>query len=943
MRYIAIDLETTGFDPETCEIIEVGAVRFEDGRPAAEFSSLVRAAGPVPPEVVTLTGIDPAAVATAPPAAEVLAALRAFAGADPVVGHNVAFDLGFLAQAGLHLGGVAFDTYDLAAATQPAITRMDLHSLAEALGVGLDRWHRALDDARAAGAIFAELVAQLDAMPRSVRVTLAGFARRAGSPLAGLLEPPPFSPASAPPGGAPALDPPADAAAGALGRLPPPLPPPLAPREEWEAIAAAEVATLFATLEDRSHAEPELLPGFRRRAEQERYAAAVAGAQGTGAHLAVEAGTGTGKSLGYLLPSALLAARSGRRVVVSTHTLNLQEQLVERDLPAALRAVEAHEGLPAGALRGAALKGRANYLCLERWTALAEGDGPLDGGSARLASRLAVWLGTTATGDRAELWMAPDERDGWARLSAGDADCLARRCAFVRDGSCFVLRARARAAAAHVLVVNHALLLADAAAGHAVLPPFDHLVVDEAHRLEGVATEQYGRRVGVDELAALAAEATNPQAGGVGATLRHHGPGAGALFSPIAGLAAVAEEVATAGARLADRIPDFERALRGYLEEFGDGPPGDRRGTLTAARRAQPAWEDVEEAAMQVDLVLHLLGRALERGQQVVQSLPEETLPGGEEVPVALRRAHERTAAARAVLRDGVLVRGGAGGDIVWVHDARRGPAVHLAPLEVGPRLGEEVFADATSVVATSATMRLDGRFDFLSRAIGLREPDTLAVPSPFDYRRAVLTLVVEDIAEPGEPAYEADLERALAAAAIAAGGRTLALFTSHRAVRQAAAALREPLREAEIGLLAQSIDGSPGRVLRQLVGRPRSLVLGTAAFWEGVDVRGDTLSQVAVTRLPFPVPTDPVYAGRAELYVEPFEELALPQALLRFRQGFGRLIRGPQERGVFLVLDRRVLTRSYGDRFLGELPDAEVRRVRIDDLAREVRRWLDG
>jgi DNA polymerase-3 subunit epsilon/ATP-dependent DNA helicase DinG len=264
-----------------------------------------------------------------------------------------------------------------------------------------------------------------------------------------------------------------------------------------------------------------------------------------------------------------------------------------------------------------------------------------------------------------------------------------------------------------------------------------------------------------------------------------------------------------------------------------------------------------------------------------------------------------------------------------------------MAPLEVADRLASELYASRDSVTVTSATLRAAGSFDYTVRTLGLFEPDTLVVPSPFDYRRAVLALVVDDIPEPGEPGYTDGMHRVLASATAAAGGRTLGLFTSHAAVRSAAETLTGALAAEGVGVLAHQIDGSPARLLRALIEQPRTLLLGTAAFWEGVDVRGATLSQIAMARLPFPVPTEPVTSGRAVLYDDPFSEYALPQAVLRFRQGFGRLIRGQDERGVFLLLDRRVLTRQYGEAFLDALPDCEVRRVHASEVAGAVAQWL--
>ena len=388
-------------------------------------------------------------------------------------------------------------------------------------------------------------------------------------------------------------------------------------------------------------------------------------------------------------------------------------------------------------------------------------------------------------------------------------------------------------------------------------------------------------------------------------------------------------------------MPDLDAALRAFSAEARESGANERDVLITSARRAQPLWGDVEDAALQLDVTLqHFADRiALVRAAAVV--LPAESGPVAERAQSALAALTEAVGNARSTLFDGLLRADRS--RIVWLTEPEHGGGirVHVAPLEVADRLMQDVYASRESVTATSATLSAKGSFDFSVRALGLVEPDTLSVPSPFDYRRAVLAIVVDDIPSPEAPGYADALHRAIGIATEAAGGRTLALFTSHNALRAAAGALAEPLRAHGIGVLAHNLDGPPARLLRQLIDEPRTLLLGTAAFWEGVDVRGETLSQIAMARLPFPVPSDPIYAGRAALYDDPFEEYAVPQAVLRFRQGFGRLIRGEGERGVFLLLDRRVLTRSYGDAFLDALPDCEVRRLPIASIGEAVSRWL--
>ena len=936
-EFVAIDLETTGLDRSSDRIIEIGAVRFDRGGAIERFETFVRPGRPIPPVIEMLTSIREADVAGAPPPALAASELAVFVGGRPVVGHNVAFDLGFLAEAGAPMHGPALDTYELASVLLPTAAQLDLTSLAASLGVEIAQRHRALPDAEATAAVLVRLLDRLEALPVAVLRDLVALAARSRWALGPLFEDTLDSrerEGPAPPVARGAEE----AERGVLARVAAPSAPPLRLDEtrERRPLSDADVERLFAEAE-RS---PDLVPGFEPRAGQLAMARAVAANIAHGGHLAVEAGTGTGKSLAYLLPALLHALRNEDRVVVTTQTLNLQEQLAARDLPAAAAVVERAEGAPAGSLRSAVLKGRANYLCLERWTQAIEAVDELAPEEARVLARIAVWLGGTERGEVSELYLRNDERARWAALAADSNDCLARRCPFVRDGSCFLQRARTEAAAAHVVVVNHALLLVNAASDDQVLPPYRQLVIDEAHRLEAVATDQFSGVVGLPELTALVDEVGT--SGRVASTLTAALRTAARLdplpLSPAAGLASLADDVAAAAARVQARLPDLESALLAYIEEFADRN-AEPRVLITVGRRAQPLWGDVEEAALHVELALDDLGRRLEQARAVAEALPPGGAPALDGLRAGLGRARDGAAQLASALREGTQRADPE--QIVWLSADARGPRVRVAPLEVAPRLGEELYARRDSVLATSGTLSAGGSFDYSVRSLGLIEADTLDVGSPFDYGAAALVLLVEDMPEPDAPGYALAAHDVLAGATRAAGGRTLALFTSHGAVRAAAEALRGRLAGDDIRVLAHDLDGGPARLLRALAERPRSLVLGTAAFWEGVDVRGEALSQLAMARLPFPVPTDPVHAARAALHDDPFAEHALPQAVLRFRQGFGRLIRGPEERGVFLVLDHRVLSREYGAAFLEALPDCERRVLPARDVPAAVADWL--
>ena len=936
-QFVALDLETTGLNPEVDEITEIGATRFDRDGTSEQYHTLVNPGRLIPPEIQQLTGISDADVADAPRFERIASELATFVGGRPIVGQNVKFDISFLSRAGVDLPGPVYDTWEIASVLLPTADHLNLSTLAELLEVEPREAHRALADAETTRDIFLALLGRFEELPRSLLSELHEFATAARWTASTLIA---EAMLRAPE--APAID--EAEAAAIVERLRQPRPvevvEPLTPRDDAVTVHADEVAAVFDTAARR----PDLFPDYELRPGQVQMARAVAEQLANGGELAVEAGTGTGKSLGYLLPALLHAGRNQDRVVVSTHTINLQEQLARYDVPLAANLIEASTGEPADRLRAAVLKGRSNYLCLDRWTQARLEARPRNEPEARLFGRIANWLPSTESGDVAELYMTSDEQPAWSRLSADGTDCLSRRCSFVRDGSCFLLRARQRAAGAHVVVVNHALLLANAARDDQLLPPFRHLVVDEAHRLEDVATQHFGTSFSVRDARELFDRAgPNERHGALGLARRlRQGELSAptAALSPVAGFTSLAEQIepAVAGGRdalrmLTDTLRDFARG------QFEDGRlPNRYELPLSRGVRSQPQWEDIEETAIQLELALQVLSSRLGVVADTLGSVPD-SIPDARVVgPLALglRSTAEEI---RRVLNHAVL--SPTKDDVSWMVIADGDIRINLAPLDVAPRLQAELFDGRESVLATSATLQTGGSFAFSLRRLGLEEAETLVVPSPFDFRSAVLTLLVDDLPEPGMPGYEFALHEVLSDATLAAGGRTLSLFTSHAALRAAAETLREDLAPRNIRVLAQRVDGSPARLLRMLQEQPNSVILGTAAFWEGVDVPGEALSQIVIARLPFPVPTDPVYAGRAEQFQDPFGEFALPQSVLRFRQGFGRLIRRTTDRGVFVIADSRAARRDYGAAFLEGLPDTELRRLKADEVADAVAEWL--
>lgn len=928
--YVALDLETTGLDPEHDEIIEVGAVRFTEDRVLDTYQTFVNPRRPLSARIQRLTGIRPDDLERAPSFAAIAREVEAFIGSDPVVGQNVRFDLEFLARRGVVARGPAYDTRDLAALLLPHLRRHSLRTIVEDLLIEFPVQHRALEDAKAAQQAFLLLRERLldvepELLAEAARLSepsdwglrflfheLAG--NGTGHRWAATAPMRPSDPSPRPSG------------------------PELKPQVERRPVTSQEVRALL-----EEHAA-RVMEGFERREEQLAMAEAVRRALTRGERLVVEAGTGVGKSLAYLVPAALHAVRNGVRVVISTNTINLQEQLLGNDIPLVRRLLE-EAGVEG--LRATQLKGRRNYLCLLRWTAASSPQRrqTLSADEAKVLVKIAFWLPRTETGDVAELALTQGEDQVWSRLSAQEESCTSANCPFVRDGSCFLIRARKRAEASHLIVVNHALLLSDIRTGGALIPPHDHVIIDEAHHLESEATRQFGFEASEERLLELldtvhVRGGRDRDGGLVGAckTLAR-----GPLFG--AGLAGVLGPLADATGRARERLTRFFRALPPFMQEHLAGESDyDDALLISRAVRVQPAWADPESMWEEASAAL---GDVVSGLEQLSGALAELTVTGEADaltLDSLLSQTNEMMAEAQRLRQgiDDVILR--EKHDLVcWLTVSRRTGAVAIAsaPLRVSDILREKLFEARESVVLTSATLSSDGHFRYLNERLGLDDPQELLLGSPFDYERSTLVLVPRDLPQPGEHGYQRAFEEALIDLCRASEGRALVLFTSYAALRATYRAIRGPLEDDDILALAHGIDGSPRQLIEQLREHPRTVVLGTSSFWEGVDVVGEALSLLVIARLPFSVPSDPIFQARSTQYDDPFNEYAVPQAVLRFKQGFGRLIRRKTDRGVMVVLDQRVLGKRYGATFLNSLPACRVREVTVRELAPATRSWL--
>lgn len=695
-------------------------------------------------------------------------------------------------------------------------------------------------------------------------------------------------------------------------------------------------------------------PLYENRTGQREMIRLVGEAYNRGGVVLVEAGTGTGKSLAYLLPAARWALENRERTVVSTNTINLQEQLVSKDLPLVARLLD--EEVP-----WALVKGRGNYVSIRRAYLAAQGTGDLfEEDRAGEMNALLEWLRSTEDGSLADLGFTPSD-EVWEEVKSDPDACLRARCPHFQD--CFYQRSRRRAASARLLVVNHHLLFTDVAVRRAtqnwtqsaVLPPYRHVILDEAHNVEDAATSHLGVEVTRRGLYRLLAR------------LDRRGKGIlGALSDGLRGEEGRAVEHRT---RIEERVRPAVDEARAHLGSFLDAldPVVPRRGEGEAVRIGEGEGTIPEPVADEgVRERLHGLLGSLQRLAREVAEL-RRRVEGDEKLSDAvegrlldLRGAERRLGAVEVALRL-VMEPGDQGPNLVrWLQLRGRGKRRNLvlaaAPIELGPVLRESLFGKLETTVLTSATLATRRRFDFLRGRLGLdpgglqelEDPPEVVeriVLSPFDFHAQSLLVVPTDLPDPqGAPeALDAATARVVEAVARDTDGGLFVLFTSYRALRSVAESLRAAGADARWPLFVQG-EGHRSEILGEFVRDGRGILLGTSSFWEGVDVPGEPLRGLVIQRIPFRVPTEPVTAARVEALErrggDAFHGYMLPLAALRLKQGFGRLIRSRDDRGAVVLLDDRILRKRYGRYLRDSLPDVPLLKGPWEEVQGRLRRF---
>ncbi|MED4311209.1 ATP-dependent DNA helicase DinG [Heyndrickxia coagulans] len=928
-RYVVVDLETTGNSAKKGDrIIQFSAVVVEGREIKTQFTSFVNPEKPVPPFISELTGIDNGMLEEAPVFSEIAPRIMEILEDSIFVAHNVLFDLPFLQQELKAAGfppfrGPSLDTVEFSRIAFPTLNSYKLGDLADSLSLYHERPHRADSDAFVTAKLLLACMEKCASLPVVTLEQLVPLSYSLKSDLAGIFEDI------------------LEEKRRHIEHLPPDmevyrgialkrkiLPPDNGPREIGRyPQGAVEKESWFAASGTGMEARPaqfEMMDHVREAFSAEE-------------HVALEAGTGIGKSLAYLVPAAFQAISEQKPVLISTYTVALEHQLLNKEI----KRLEQMLKTP---VRTVLLKGRSHYLHLFKFEqSLKEPDRQYDAVFAKM--QILVWLTGTESGDLDELHLSGGGKHFWQRIKQDGWHTDKKDPWKSRD---FYLHAKACAASADIAITNHAMLCAELERDQSVFDGFQYVIIDEAHRLEQAARETIGKRASYNQMkymmARLGLYEQKQLFYKLEKMMEKYGLKAGLhAFECDAILQGLDAELDDLFGMLAQKVMRAKRETNGYQKI---------KLRIKKENWKQKAWQAVLRCTERVRASMKEISQALEeRLSQLLseKQMKEQTLAFIEEMYSFLEDWR--------LLRENLAVFAGQnGGDenVVWVEgDLRALPnslVIYCQPVHAGETLQKAFFSQKKSVVLTSATLTVGGSFRYFLGETGLSHTTkTVRIPSPFRFDRQVQFIIPNDLPDIGSASMEDFAEKMagyLLAVAEATKGRMMILFTSFDLLKKVYQLMKESGMLEDYMLIAQGISsGSRSRLTKSFQKFDKAILLGLSSFWEGVDIPGDDLSCLVMARLPFLPPDEPVIEAKSDYFrakgKNPFSAYALPEAVLRFKQGFGRLIRTRHDRGIFLVLDRRIETATYGPAFIKSLPPVRIRHLDLNGTLEAIESWL--
>jgi ATP-dependent DNA helicase DinG len=935
-RFVVIDFETTGNSAAKGDrIIQIGAVAVEAGQITDRFSTFIQPGVPIPPFIEQLTGINDEMVKDAPLFEEVAPKLLQMLEGAYFVAHNVMFDYSFL-QGELDRCGYSplsmplIDTVEMSRLLLLGADGYQLGMLAEYLGLEHENPHQADSDAEVTARLLMHLLDKLERLPLLTLERLTPFLKKLQSSLESIVsdmisEKSVFL---------------ADEQTYdfyrklALKKSLNPDPDQVIEEYKQEQIETADLEQKLKT-----H-----MKHYEIRESQQKMAALVDEALHTNQHLVIEAGTGVGKSLGYLIPGVRFAKEMDRPLVVSTHTVQLQQQLLERDVPL-LKKIMPFD------FTATLLKGRNHYLCLRKFEHTLQDHHEDNYDMNFTKAQLIIWLTETEQGDVEELSMASGGKLFWNTVKSDANSCLNHRCPWF--SRCYYHKQRRRAHESDLVITNHALLFTDLKSDSQLLPSYREAVLDEAHHVEEVVSDHFGKETDYFSFLKLLDRLASTEGEGMMNTLRElsdllevpkyeaHLSKWDSLFMDVKNelddLFKLIKTICITKAKSSRSAELTKLTLRYTLEDI-------------ESTRWEPVLEMEERARQLISDLVKPVKRLLKSFDQFEEHLTVKQKGFLVDLEGLLNDLQDEAADLHHLLSCPLSQ------EVYWMEAESKGPrhAVTLfaKPVEIDHILADEFFGKKNSVVLTSATMSVKKSFRYMSERLGLLDfgPLNAQLPSPFQYEQQAKLMVPTDIPlinEVDQKTFVNKISSSLYEIAKVTKGRMLVLFTSYEMLKETHTAFKELMTQEEFVLIAQGVDsGSRARLTKNFQRFDNSILFGTNSFWEGIDIPGDDLSCLVIIRLPFTPPDQPVMAAKSEkLKAEggnPFYDLSLPQAIIRFKQGFGRLVRSSRDKGAVFVFDRRMIETRYGKSFIQSLPKLPVSIKPVNELVDELRDWMD-
>ncbi|WP_202079967.1 ATP-dependent DNA helicase DinG [Caldalkalibacillus salinus] len=925
-KYVVIDFETTGNRvQEGDQVIQVGMVTIEEGRMTDQFSSFIRPTIPIPPFIKKLTGISYDDVQSAPTLEEVLPDILKRLDQAILVAHNVHFDLSVLqhildANGYLKFEGGIIDTVELSRILLPKQEGYKLSQLSTQLDMAHEAPHQADSDALATAQLFLSLCEKMWALPLVTVQRMVPLSQTLHSDIGSLLrhiESERLTRLNA-----------QDDAYDIHRQIA------LRPIADEQTLEEEPIPDLDATSFDLL-VGPKV-PGYRPREGQLRLYEDIYDCFREGKHGLFEAGTGTGKTLSYLGASILQAKKTDQKVIVSTHTIPLQEQIMHKELPVLQKA------LPFS-FKATVMKGKHHYLCLNKFeqALLYPVEKNYDHDLTKM--QLLVWLTETETGDVEELNLSSGGKDFWESVKSEGHNCFQKDCPWYKR--CFYYKARERAQQADLVITNHALLLTDQVYGQG-LPAYRYALIDEAHHFHHVATEQFGQRIAYANIHSIFQRLAAQEKKSLSDQLYD-------IFQLLldgSTLSKQLDDILFTLHELKEHIDYFFDQLQHFVSYKGKVTQ-DHHQKVVRIQHQNEEGEAWVQILQQITQCVDILDKALQGHARMVNTLEKQDMTHQQKQIV--RTWQSTTEQLEHDIRQvyAFFLEATPTEEVHWVQYDRHGNRYflecHVRPLHVDQVLWELFFSKKQSVVLTSATLQVNQSFDYMIHQLGLQHEvcDTAVIPSPFSYRDQVNLVVPNDIRKHvygEEKAFAQDLAQSLIEMASVSKGRMLVLFTSYRLLQLTHRLTKEPLQDLGIFLYAQGVDsGSRTKLTKNFQREQQAVLFGTYSFWEGIDIPGEDLSCLVIVKLPFTPPGSPYEEAKGEQLkadgYSPFKDLALPQAVLRFKQGFGRLIRKETDEGVVVVFDRRLIETHYGRAFTRSLPDIDLKVVSKDSIATEI------